>query len=160
MLIRTRSSIWMIGGFIFTVYLGHLFIWALVVLIQFLMANELFNLHRRANADKKLPGFRNLNWYFFCTAMLFTYGRFLSQHLVNTITTNKMLYQLVSWIVKYQMFICYSLYIAGFVWFIVTLKKRMYQYQFIQYAWTHMILLMVFAQSSFTVANIFEGIFW
>ncbi|KAK8918346.1 Phosphatidate cytidylyltransferase [Platanthera zijinensis] len=160
MLIRTLSSIWMIGGFIFTVYLGHLFIWALVVLIQFLMANELFNLHRRANEDRKLPGFRNLNWYFFCTAMLFTYGRFLSQHLVNTITTNKMLYQLVSWIVKYQMFICYSLYIAGFVWFIVTLKKRMYQYQFIQYAWTHMILLMVFAQSSFTVANIFEGIFW
>jgi hypothetical protein len=49
---------------------------------------------------------------------------------------------------------------TGFVWFIVTLKKKAYKYQFSQYAWTHMILLMVFAQSSFTVANIFDGIFW
>ncbi|KAM3351482.1 hypothetical protein ACQJBY_023449 [Aegilops geniculata] len=47
-----------------------------------------------------------------------------------------------------------------FVWFILTLKKKTYNYQFKQYAWTHMILLTVFAQSSFTVANIFEGMFW
>lgn len=49
---------------------------------------------------------------------------------------------------------------SGFVWFIVTLKKKMYKYQFGQYAWTHMILIVVFTQSAFTVANIFEGIFW
>jgi phosphatidate cytidylyltransferase len=42
----------------------------------------------------------------------------------------------------------------------LTLKKKTYNYQFKQYAWTHMILLTVFAQSSFTVANIFEGMFW
>nr|GME07480.1 phosphatidate cytidylyltransferase 1 [Ipomoea batatas] len=46
------------------------------------------------------------------------------------------------------------------MWFILTLKKKMYKYQFGQYAWTHMILIVVFTQSSFTVANIFEGIFW
>ncbi|KAG0477385.1 hypothetical protein HPP92_014226 [Vanilla planifolia] len=140
--------------------MGHLYIWAMVVVIQIFMARELFNLLRRANEDGQLPGFRLLNWHFFFTAMLFTYGRFLSQHLVNTITTDKLLYRLVSWIVKYQMFICYFLYTSGFVWFILTLKKKMYKYQFSQYAWTHMILLTVFAQSSFTVANIFEGIFW
>lgn len=52
------------------------------------------------------------------------------------------------------------LQISGFMWFILTLKKKMYKYQFGQYAWTHMILIVVFTQSSFTVANIFEGIFW
>lgn len=45
--------------------------------------------------------------------MLFTYGRFLSQQLVNTVTSDKLLYKLVSGFVKYQMFICYFLYIAG-----------------------------------------------
>ncbi|PKA64780.1 Phosphatidate cytidylyltransferase [Apostasia shenzhenica] len=160
MLIRTYSSIWMIGGFIFIIYVGHLYIWAMIVVIQIFMARELFNLLRRANEDRQLPGFRLLNWHFFFTAMLFTYGRFLSQHLVNTVATDKLLYRLVSWLVKYQMFICYFLYTAGFVWFILTLKKKMYKYQFSQYAWTHMILLTVFAQSSFTVANIFEGILW
>ncbi|KAF9591792.1 hypothetical protein IFM89_007347 [Coptis chinensis] len=160
MLIRAYSSVWMIGGFAFVIYMGHLYIWAMVVVIQIFMAKELFNLLRKAHEDRQLPGFRLLNWHFFFTAVLFVYGRILSQHLVNTVTSDQFLYKLVSGLVKYQMVICYFLYIAGFMWFILTLKKKMYKYQFGQYAWTHMILIVVFTQSSFTVANIFEGIFW
>ncbi|XP_075476450.1 phosphatidate cytidylyltransferase 1-like isoform X2 [Primulina tabacum] len=73
---------------------------------------------------------------------------------------DKFFHRLVNGLIKYQMVICYFLYIAGMMWFILTLKKKMYKYQFGQYAWTHMILIVVFTQSSFTVANIFEGIFW
>ncbi|OVA20047.1 Phosphatidate cytidylyltransferase [Macleaya cordata] len=160
MLIRAYSSVWMIGGFAFIIYMGHLYIWAMVVVIQIFMAKELFNLLRKAHEDKQLPWFRLLNWHFFFTAVLFVYGRILSQQLVNTVTSDKFLYQLVSGLIKYQMVICYFLYIAGFMWFILTLKKKMYKYQFGQYAWTHMILIVVFTQSAFTVANIFEGIFW
>ncbi|XP_062088239.1 phosphatidate cytidylyltransferase 1-like [Humulus lupulus] len=160
MWIRAYSSVWMIGGFVFIVYMGHLYITAMVVVIQIFMAKELFNLLRKAHEDSHLPGFRLLNWHFFFTAMLFVYGRILSQRLFNTVTSDKFLYQFVSNLIKYHMVICYSLYITGFVWFIVTLKKKMYKYQFGQYAWTHMILIVVFTQSSFTVANIFEGIFW
>ncbi|XP_076907582.1 phosphatidate cytidylyltransferase 1-like [Bidens hawaiensis] len=160
MMIRAYSSVWMIGGFIFVVYMGHLYIWAMVVIIQIFMAKELFGLLRKANEDKQLPGFKHLNWHFFFTAMLFVYGRILSQRLVNTVTTDKLLYKIVANLIKYHMVTCYFLYIAGFVWFILSLKKKMYKYQFGQYAWTHMILIVVFTQSSFTVANIFEGIFW
>ncbi|KAL3372491.1 hypothetical protein AABB24_004837 [Solanum stoloniferum] len=160
MLIRAYSSVWMIGGFAFIIYMGHLYIWAMVVVIQIFMAKELFNLLRRAHEDRHLPGFRLLNWHFFFTAMLFVYGRMLSQRLVNTVTLDKFLYKLVGRFVKYHMVTCYFFYIAGFMWFILTLKKKMYKYQFSQYAWTHMILIVVFTQSAFTVANIFEGIFW
>ncbi|KAL6965122.1 phosphatidate cytidylyltransferase [Sarracenia purpurea var. burkii] len=160
MLTRVYSSIWMIGGFILIIYLGHLCIWAMVVVIQIFMARELFGLLRKAHEDRHLPGFRLLNWHFFFTAVLFVYGRILNQRLVNTITTDKFLFKLVSSFIKYHMVTCYFLYIAGFMWFILTLKKKMYKYQFGQYAWTHMILIVVFTQSAFTVANIFEGIFW
>lgn len=51
--------------------------------------------------------------HFFFTAMTFVYGRFLSRQLVNTVTSDKLLYKLVSGLIKYQMFICYFLYIAG-----------------------------------------------
>ncbi|PNY10941.1 phosphatidate cytidylyltransferase-like protein, partial [Trifolium pratense] len=98
--------------------------------------------------------------HFFFTAMLFVYGRILSQRLVNTVNSDKVLYRLVSNLIKYHTVVCYSLYITGFIWFILTLKKKMYKYQFGQYAWTHMILIVVFGQSSFTVPSIFEGIFW
>uniref|UniRef100_A0A7C8ZT41 Phosphatidate cytidylyltransferase n=1 Tax=Opuntia streptacantha TaxID=393608 RepID=A0A7C8ZT41_OPUST len=160
MWIRTYSTLWMIAGFVFIIYMGHLYICAMVVVIQILMARELFNLLRKVREDQHLPGFRLLNWHFFFTAMLFVYGRILSQRLVNTVNSDKVLYKLVSSLIKYHMVICYSLYIAGFMWFILTLKKKMYKYQFGQYAWTHMILIVVFTQSAFTVANIFEGIFW
>ncbi|XP_057783295.1 phosphatidate cytidylyltransferase 1-like [Salvia miltiorrhiza] len=159
-LIRAYSTVWMIGGFSFVIYMGHLYIWAMVVVIQIFMAKELFNLLRRASEDRRLPGFRLLNWHFFFTAMLFVYGRILNLRLVNTVASDKVLYKLVSRFIKYHMVTCYFLYIAGFMWFILTLKKKMYKYQFGQFAWTHMILIVVFTQSSFTVANIFEGIFW
>ncbi|KAK4398567.1 Phosphatidate cytidylyltransferase 3 [Sesamum angolense] len=160
MWIRTHSSLWMLGGVILILYLGHLYICAMVVVIQILMASELFHLRRRVHEDKQLPGFWLINWYFFFTAMLYVYGRILSQHLVNTVTSDQFFYRLVNSLIKYHMVICYFLYTAGMVWFILTLKKKMYKYQFGQYAWTHMILIVVFTQSSFTVANIFEGIFW
>ncbi|CAM8896388.1 unnamed protein product [Rhodiola kirilowii] len=160
MLIRAYSTIWMIGGFALVIYLGHLCIWAMVVVIQIFMAKELFNLLRKAHEDSRLPGFRLLNWHFFFTAMLFVYGRILNQRLVNTVTSDRVLFKLVGYLTKYHMVICYALYIIGFMWFILTLKKKMYKYQFGQYAWTHMILIVVFTQSAFTVANIFEGIFW
>uniref|UniRef100_A0A0E0EWL9 Phosphatidate cytidylyltransferase n=1 Tax=Oryza meridionalis TaxID=40149 RepID=A0A0E0EWL9_9ORYZ len=103
MLIRTYSSLWMMAGFVFLIYMGHLYIWAMVVVIQIFMASELFNLLRKANEDRQLPGFRLLNWHFFFTAMLFAYGRFLSRQLVNTVTSDKLLYKLVSGLIKYQM---------------------------------------------------------
>lgn len=160
MRIRTFSSLWMLGSVILILYLGHLYICAMVVVIQIFMASELFHLLRRAHEDKRLPGFKFINWHFFFTAMLYVYGRILSQQLVNTVTSDKFFYKLVSGLIKYQMVICYFAYIAGMMWFILSLKKKMYKYQFGQYAWTHMILIVVFVQSSFTVANIFEGIFW
>lgn len=61
-LIRAYSTIWMIGGFALIIYLGHLYITAMVVVIQVYMAKELFNLLRRAREDTRLPGFRLLNW--------------------------------------------------------------------------------------------------
>ncbi|KAK7300013.1 hypothetical protein RJT34_10844 [Clitoria ternatea] len=160
MWIRAYSSLWMLAFVSLIIYMGHLYIMLMVVVIQIFMASELFNLLRRATQDKHLPKFKLLNWHFFFTAMLFVYGRILSQQLKNTVTSDKIFYRLVSNLIKYQMVICYFLYIAGFVWFILSLKKRYYKYQFGQYAWTHMILIVVFTQSAFTVANIFEGIFW
>jgi phosphatidate cytidylyltransferase len=54
----------------------------------------------------------------------------------------------------------FALYMAGFVSFVLSLRRGHYAYQFQQYAWTHMILLVVFFPSSFFVSNIFEGLVW
>lgn len=61
-LVRAYSTVWMIAGFVLIVYMGHLYITAMVVVIQIFMARELFNLLRKAHEERDLPGFRMLNW--------------------------------------------------------------------------------------------------
>ncbi|TXG67467.1 hypothetical protein EZV62_008742 [Acer yangbiense] len=92
---------------------GHLYIWAMVAVIQIYMAKELFYLLRRAPEGRFLPGSRLLNWHFYFTAVLFVYGRILSQQLVNTVISDKFLHKILSAFIKYQMVICYFLYIAS-----------------------------------------------
>jgi CDP-diglyceride synthetase len=49
---------------------------------------------------------------------------------------------------------------AGIINFVLNLEKNHYLYQFGQFAWTHMILLVVFIPTSFFVRNIFDGLMW
>ena len=50
--------------------------------------------------------------------------------------------------------------IAGFVFFVMTLTPGSYTYQFTQFCWTHMTLLLVVFQAHFIVNSIFEGLIW
>ena len=49
---------------------------------------------------------------------------------------------------------------AGIINFVLALEKGHYLWQFGQFAWTHMILLVVFIPTSFFVSNIFDGLIW
>jgi len=62
--------------------------------------------------------------------------------------------------VKYHRFISFSLYIIGFVWFVLSLVKRYYMKQFSLFAWTHVALLIVVTQSYLIIRNIFQGLIW
>ncbi|GAQ90521.1 phosphatidate cytidyltransferase [Klebsormidium nitens] len=158
--IRALSSVWMIVSFCAVIYLGHIYIWAMIVGIQIVMAKELFKLAALAQREKNLPGFRLINWAIFLTGMLYVYGRFMNRQLTVTISSDRQLARIFIVFLRYHTLICYSLYIGSTITFILSLKKGLYQYQFGQYAWTHMILFVVFTQSAFTVANVYEGILW
>lgn len=161
---RTRSTVYMLLGFSGIVYAGHVFIWLLIIGLQFLMVRELFSLSNRAQRHRNpLPGFTVLNWHFFFTAMLYVYGRFMHKQLMVSFTSTPAFASvrlLAAALIRYHPLVCYTLYISGFVWFILSLRKGQYQFQFGQYAWSHMILFVVFFQSSFFVYNVFQGIIW
>mmetsp|Transcript_19928 Transcript_19928/g.43606 ORF Transcript_19928/g.43606 Transcript_19928/m.43606 type:complete len:435 (-) Transcript_19928:184-1488(-) len=157
---RTISTLGMLGGFMLVIYGGHVFLWGLIVCIQVCMVHELFKHAQNMRAEKDLPGFRFLQWYFCGVATFFVHGRFVSNNLWVEISSDKRLARLFGWVLKQHVMLSYMLYIAGFVLFVTSLKKGMYLYQFGQYGWTHMILLVVLTQSSFFVANIFEGLWW
>lgn len=49
---------------------------------------------------------------------------------------------------------------AGFVFFVGSLSKGHYRFQFTQFAWTHMALYLIVVQAHFIMNNIFEGMIW
>eukprot|EP00775_Hariotina_reticulata_P004661 gene4661-4914_t len=130
---RTASTITMIAGFLVMIYLGHVPLMFLVFTLQ--------------------------QWYFFFVATFYLYLRFIKNNLLVELTANKYM-AAFAWLLKRHTIISYSLYMAGFVMFVLSLKRGMYLYQFGQYAWTHMILMIIFMPSSFFVSNIFEGLIW
>lgn len=158
--IRFYSTVVLIALFTGIVYAGHVPLMFMVFAIQTVMVKELFALARVAQQERKLTGFRAQQWYFYIVAALWVYVRFIKNNLMVEITSSASLARILGWVLREHTLICFSLYTAGFVSFVLTLRKGMYTYQFGQYAWTHMILITVFVPSSFFVSNIFDGIIW
>lgn len=158
--LRLYSTIVLIGSFSAIIYAGHVPLMFMILGIQTVMVKELFALARVAQEDRKIPGFRAQQWYFYIVAAIFMYIRFIKKNLVVEITSSARLFHLLGWVIRRHTMISFSMYTAGFVSFVLTLKKGTLSYQFGQFAWTHMILLVVFVPSSCFVSNIFEGIIW
>jgi len=57
-------------------------------------------------------------------------------------------------------FISFMLYIFGFVFFVGSLQKGHYRFQFSQFGWTHIALYLIVVQAHFVMNNIFEGMIW
>lgn len=56
--------------------------------------------------------------------------------------------------------ICCTNSLSGFVFFVGSLQKGHYRFQFTQFAWTHMALYLIVVQAHFIMNNIFEGMIW
>uniref|UniRef100_A0A914E0V1 Phosphatidate cytidylyltransferase n=1 Tax=Acrobeloides nanus TaxID=290746 RepID=A0A914E0V1_9BILA len=57
-------------------------------------------------------------------------------------------------------FISFILYMIGFLWFVLSLRKGYYMRQFSLFAWTHVTLLLIVSQSFLIIQNIFQGLIW
>jgi phosphatidate cytidylyltransferase len=127
------------------------------------MVRELFALAVEVRKEKDLPWFRVQQWYFYGTAVFFTYGRFLKAKVATQIASdaNGSSALGLSWfLVAHHSLMSYLGWMFGFVLFVLSLRKGLYVYQFGQFAWTHMIIATVLLQSSCFVANVLDGLIW
>ncbi|KAG0098163.1 hypothetical protein BGZ93_000938 [Podila epicladia] len=154
--VRTLWTLIMIGGFFACFAAGPLFVILLVVLVQGLVYKEVIYLANVPSREKKLPWFRTMNWYFLFSTNYFFYGESLIHYFQHVVFVDAFLLPLAT----HHRFISFTLYVIGFVFFVANLKKGHYRFQFSQFAWTHMTLLLVVCQSHFIINNIFEGLIW
>ncbi|KAK9704637.1 phosphatidate cytidylyltransferase [Basidiobolus ranarum] len=154
--VRTTWTLIMIGGFFMIIASGHLYVVMFVMLLQNLVFKEVISLSHEPNKERKLPWFRALYWYSLLTTNYFLYGESIIYYFKKSVLVDAFLLPLAT----YHRFISFMLYCFGFVWFVTNLKKGHYKFQFKQFAWTHMALLLVCFQSHFIINNIFEGMIW
>lgn len=146
----------MLGSFGISIYFGPLALMIIALSIQVKCFAEIINIGYAVYKIHGLPWFRSLSWYFLITSNYFFYGESLVDYF--GVAANRT--DFLRGMVKYHRFISFSLYIGGFVWFVLSLVKRYYMKQFSLFAWTHVALLIVVTQSYLIIRNIFQGMIW
>ncbi|ODQ63079.1 phosphatidate cytidylyltransferase [Nadsonia fulvescens var. elongata DSM 6958] len=155
-IVRTIWTLFMIAGFFVVLAAGHLWLIAFVGLIQVLTFKEVINLAAEPSKDGDVPFSRSLNWYFLATTIYFLEGESVIHYFKHIVLVDTYLLPLAT----HHRFLSYCLYIIGFVFFVGTLDKNHFKFQFSQFCMTHMTLLFTVVQAHFIVNNIFSGLFW
>ncbi|KAJ2967091.1 hypothetical protein NUW54_g13612 [Trametes sanguinea] len=160
---RTLWTFIMIGGFITLLLLGHVYMIMLVMLCQTLVYREvtaLFSLKRKdvgeGNSRGRDPWSKTLNWYFFAVTNYFLYGESIIYYFKHVVFSNA---QLTPFATNHR-FVSFTLYLIGFVGFVLSLKRGYLKQQFGLFCWVHMTLLLIVVSSHFIVNNILEGLIW
>ncbi|EJF57662.1 phosphatidate cytidylyltransferase, partial [Dichomitus squalens LYAD-421 SS1] len=161
-LTRTLWTFIMIGGFITLLLMGHGYMVLLVMLCQTLVYREvtaLFSLKRKdgqSNISGRDPWSKTLNWYFFAVTNYFLYGESIIYYFKHVVFSNA---QLTPFATNHR-FVSFTLYLIGFVGFVMSLKRGYLKQQFGMFCWVHMTLLLIVVSSHFIVNNILEGLIW
>ena len=155
--IRALWTFILLGGFFAIISAGHAFCALLIVGIQMFSFREVINLTRvPAREKRQMRSYRLLSWYFLVTSLHFFYGDKVFEVTRSVWIINRLFLPLA----RHHRFISFSLYIAGLIFFVLLLEKGHYKFQFFQFFWTHMTLLVVVVQSHFVIHNVFEGLVW
>lgn len=155
-LVRALWTVVMIGGFIGIMLSGHVYIAALIALLQVLSYNEVINLTGEKKYFDDLPWGRLLSWYFMVTALFYQKGESLFLFFKNVGIFDRILNRLIS----YHRLISYALYMGGFIFFVCTLRPGYYKQQFAQFTTTHMAIFFIVIQGNYIEKNILHGLYW
>ncbi|KAK9380713.1 cytidylyltransferase family-domain-containing protein [Kockiozyma suomiensis] len=155
-IVRTIWTVVMILGFFGLLAAGHIYIMMLVTVIQIMTFKEVIALANEPAREKKLPFGKTINWYFLATTIYFLYGESVIHYFQEVVLVDSYLLPFAT----HHRFISYMLYIIGFMIFVSSLEKGHYKFQFAQFAFTHVTLLLVVVQAQFIMNNIFSGLFW
>lgn len=152
-------AIWtfaMIGIFFGSMFAGHIYVIIIVTAVQIISFKEVIAISNVPSRARSLRFTKTLNWYFLGTTMYFLYGESVIYYFKHIVLIDRVLLPFAT----HHRFISFMLYVMGFVFFVGSLQKGHYKFQFTQFAWTHMALYLIVVQAHFIMNNIFEGMIW
>ncbi|GAA5936324.1 phosphatidate cytidylyltransferase [Sporobolomyces koalae] len=181
---RTVWGVFMAGGCIGLVAMGHVYVVALVFIIQAIVFRELTGLFdagysgahvneegkivRSPEREAKRQGrkaererwSRRMAWYFFAATNYYLYGESLIYYFKHILTLQASFLPTAYSFAQHHRLISFGLYVIGFVGFVANLSRANLRRQFGLFGWIHMSLFLVVVSSHFIVNNILEGMIW
>ena len=163
-----------------------LFVFALQTLIYV----ELVRLAQRASVEARMPTFRAFYVYWFAVFAFFVYSAVLRAPVLAALGEGEreavggeggadarplplplalapalrlLLPALrgLAWVLRNSVPVSFALYMGGLVAFVLSLhRRRNFRYQFQQFGFCHLALIVVMGQSSYLVSSAFQGLFW
>ncbi|KAB8337281.1 hypothetical protein FH972_021582 [Carpinus fangiana] len=153
---RTIWTFIMIAFFFVAMFSGHIYIIIIMTAVQIISFKEVIAIANVPSRARSLRFTKTLNWYFLGTTMYFLYGESVVYYFKHIVLVDKVLLPFAT----HHRFISFMLYVIGFVFFVTSLQKGHYKFQFTQFAWTHMALYLIVVQAHFIMNNVFEGMIW
>uniref|UniRef100_A0A4W3HEU9 Phosphatidate cytidylyltransferase n=1 Tax=Callorhinchus milii TaxID=7868 RepID=A0A4W3HEU9_CALMI len=124
--VRGILTLAMITFFFIIIYLGPLVLMMIVMVVQIKCFHEIILIGYNVYHSYHLPWFRTLSWYFLLCANYFFYGETVTDTFFSLVQREEPL-RILS---KYHRFISFTLYLAGFCMFVLSLVKKHYRLQF------------------------------
>lgn len=153
---RASWSLVMIFSFLFIVtYFQQPGCALLVFLLQICMYQELININIRPDLESQCRMLNFVLWWWFGVVALLSYG---SAFKFIDLEMEPILFWLPPGLNLYS--VCFISYIAGLLVFISTIRRRLAKYQLQRFALSHVVLILITAQSTAMVSNMFEGLIW
>ncbi|KAF4584133.1 Phosphatidate cytidylyltransferase [Ophiocordyceps camponoti-floridani] len=153
---RTFWTFSMLAMFFTALFMGHIYIIAIVTAVQIVSFKEVIAISNVPSRARSIRSTKSINWYWLATTMYFLYGESVIYYFKHVVLVDRVLLPLGI----HHRFISFILYVFGFVCFVGTLKAGNYKFQFTNFAWTHMALYLIVVQAHFVMNNIFEGMIW
>ena len=114
-------SIWtfvMVGVFFGAMFMGHIYIIAIVTAVQIISFKEVIAIANVPSRARRLRFTKSLNWYWLATTMYFLYGESVIYYFKHIVLVDKVLLPFAT----HHRFISFMLYVIGKPWSRLTLK--------------------------------------
>ena len=156
--IRAVSGLILVSGFSLVLYSGHVYICALVALVEIFLFRELVKV--RYNTffhiiEDTIPMFRTTQWLWFCVAIFYTYSDFV----FDVIKSNTALHYLLIYD-KLQTPLAFALYSGTLIITIATMQTGHIKFQLNQLCWTIVVLCLTVGQLKYVMHNVYNGLIW
>ncbi|EDO17456.1 hypothetical protein Kpol_1037p53 [Vanderwaltozyma polyspora DSM 70294] len=155
-IIRTSWTFVMLAGFFAILASGHFYCVLLIIACQVATFKECIAVTGASGSAKNLPLTKTLNWYLLFTTIYYLDGKTFFRFFQNFLFEHPFL----TLIVSHHKFVCYFLYLFGFIFFVCTLRKGFLKFQFASLCITHMALALVVFQAHLIIKNVINGLFW